>query len=432
MLSIPVGVRLSAVSYEESHLEPSVRQKHMALFGKSGVGKSTLLQNMLVADIRAGHGVTVIDPHGGLIDELLRLIPRHRTNDVVVLDPADPASVVGINPLQDVPARQRHLVVSGLIGTIRSIWPEMWGPRTEYILEHAALALLSSPRPATLAALPRVLVDSTFRRELLKTVSEPSVLAFFERYDAWPARLREEAISPVLNKVSKFVTNPLLRAVIGQPKSSFDFRWLMDSGKILLCRLSKGALGDDVTSLLGSLLVTRLSLAALSRQNIHESHRRLHLLVVDEVQSFIHGVDFPTILAEARKYRLALTVATQTLGQLPPASQRAILGNCATVASFRVSGEDAQVLEQEFAEKVTAPQLQELKDYTVYLRTLRDGNPLHPDLLRTFPPIKPDGSETEPWRLVRTSRQRYGRPRHAVEARLHRFLSPAARPSATL
>lgn len=421
MLPLPLGTSL--IGQDVFMLDPSVRQKHMALFGKSGVGKTTLLQNVLVADIRAGLGVTVIDPHGSLVDELVAMIPRSRTNDVVFFDPSS-SSVIGLNPLEDVSPAQRPLVISALVSTIKNIWPDSWGPRSEWILSHAALALLVSGRPSTLVALPRLLVDTAFRRTLLKSVSEPAVLTFFERFDAWPSRLREEAVSPLLNKISKFVTNPMLRDILGQPRSSFDFRWLMDNRKILLCRLSKGALGDDVTSLIGSLVVTRLSLAALSRQDIPEERRVLHSLVVDEVQSFIHGMDFPTILAEARKYRLALTVATQNLSQLPLPSQRAILGNCATIVSFRVSGEDARVLEQEFANLVSAPRLQEIKDYTVYLRTLRDGNPLHPEALQTFPPIGRDGQEADPASLLRSSLRRYARPRTRIESRLLRFFSP--------
>ena len=231
------------------------------------------------------------------------------------------------NVLQSVAQSQRSLVVSSVISILRNLYPNNWGPRTEYILEHAVYALLEQPQPVTLAALPKLLTDENYRKQILAHVSDPAVLSFFRFYELQNDRLREESIAPLLNKVSKFITNPLLRTVIGQTTSSFDFRWAMDEGKILLCNLSKGALGEDVSSLLGSLVVTKLSLASLSRQDIPEAERHPHFLYADEVQNFSHGVDFPTILAEARKYALSLTIGTQTLSQLPDDQVAAVFGN---------------------------------------------------------------------------------------------------------
>jgi hypothetical protein len=237
--------------------------------------------------------------------------------------------------------------------------------------------------------------------------------------------------------VSKFITNPLLRAVVGQTTSSFDFRWAMDKGKILLCDLSKGALGEDVSSLLGSLIVTKLALASLSRQDVPESERRPHYLYADEVQNFCHGVDFPSILSESRKYALSLTIGTQTLSQLPNRSIAAVFGNCATIVSFRVSGEDAQALVREFAASgegprtaeqsfdliIPASELQNLADYKLYVRTLLNGRPQDPFLVNSFPPFSKSGNETSAGHVVRTSLARYGRDRVTVEMRLTRFLS---------
>jgi type IV secretory pathway TraG/TraD family ATPase VirD4 len=285
----------------------------MAIFGKSGVGKTTLMRNMIVADLFNGSGLTVIDPHGGLIEDILESIPKDRTNDVIYFNPADPERVLGLNVLESVDYNQRSLVVSSLISILRNLYPNNWGPRTEYILEHAVYALLEQKEPVTLAALPKLLVDQDYRRKLVSNVTDPAIRAFFRFYESQNDRLREESIAPLLNKLSKFVSNPLLRAVIGQTTSSFDFRWLMDSGKIFLCNLSKGALGEDVSSLLGSLIVSKLSLASLTRQDIPEADRRPHFLYADEIQTFTHGVDFPSILSESRKYALALTVGTQTL-----------------------------------------------------------------------------------------------------------------------
>jgi len=416
------------------------RRKHMAIFGKSGVGKTTLMRNMVVADLDAGEGLTVIDPHGSLVEDLLSSIPRHRTNDVIYLNPADPSRVLGLNVLESVDRHQRSLVVSSLISILRNLYPNHWGPRTAYVLEHAVYALLEQPEPVTLAAIPKLLIDHAYRTHVVKRVSDPAVQSFFRFYEIQNDRLREESIAPLLNKVSPFITNPLLRAVIGQTRSSFDFRWAMDTGKILLCNLSKGALGGDVSSLLGSLIVTKLSLASLSRQDIPEADRLPHYLYADEVGSFIHGVDFPTILSESRKYALALTIGTQTLSQLPDNTMAAVFGNCATIVSFRVSGDDAKALVREFAASgegwrgaeqmydtiIPASELQNLPDYKLYVRTLLNGRPQDPFRVDSYPPFSKTGKETTADQVIRTSGQRYGRDRAAVEKILNRFLRPAA------
>lgn len=415
------------------------RLKHAAIFGKSGVGKTTLMRNMIIADLQAGNGLTVIDPHGSLVEDLLGCIPRWRTNDVIYLNPAHPERVIGLNILQSVGRNQRSLVVSSLISILRNLYPNNWGPRTEYILEHAVYALLEQKKPVSLAALPKLLMDHEYRKQVLKNVADPAVLSFFHFYEQQNDRLREESIAPLLNKVSKFITNPLLRSVIGQTTSSFDFRWMMDSGKILLCNLSKGALGEDVSSLLGSLIVTKLSLSSLSRQDTPEDDRRPHFLYADEVQNFTHGVDFPTILSESRKYKLSLTIGTQTLSQLPEVSIAAVFGNCATLVSFRVSAGDAKELVREFAASgegprtaeqmndviIPATELQNLLDYKLYIRTLSDGRPLEPFLVDSFPPAPGLGNENLGGTVMRTSSHRYGRERAHVERRLNRFLFPS-------
>jgi hypothetical protein len=290
-----------------------------------------------------------------------------------------------------------------------------------------------------LAALPKLLIDEDYRRHIVSHVSDPAIRAFFQFYETQNDRLREESIAPILNKVSKFITNPLLRAVIGQTRSSFDFRWAMDNKKIILCNLSKGALGEDVSSLLGSLVVTKLSLAALSRQDIPESEREPHYLFADEIQNFTYGVDFPTILSEARKYALSLTVGTQTLSQLPDKMVSAVFGNCGTIVSFRVSNDDAHALVREFAASgegprlatqmfdviVPASELQNLPDFKLYIRTLLNGRPQEPILVQSFPPFSKNGMETTAEQVIRTSGARFGRDRREVEKSIERFLAPA-------
>jgi type IV secretory pathway TraG/TraD family ATPase VirD4 len=421
MFNLPIGIK--AASGHVFSILGEDRRKHMAIFGKSGVGKTTLLRNMIAHDIGSGLGVTVIDPHGSLIQDVLEAIPRSRTNDVIYFNPKDANRVLGINLLDSVLLEERPLVVSALISILRNVWVTAWGPRTEYILSHAALALLEQYQPVSLLALSKLLTNSFYRRQVLRSVTDPVVLSFFKIFENWNDRFREEAIAPLLNKVSKFVTNPLLRSVIGQTSSSFDFRWLMDQRKILLCDLSKGALGEDVSSVLGSLVVTKLALAALSRQNVTEAERVPHILYGDEIQAFIHGVDFPTVLAEARKYKLVLVVATQTLNQLPKESLNAVFGNCATVMSFRVGGNDAQMLAREFGMVLPASELQDLPDYKIWLATLVEGRPSGPHLVHSFPPLAGGGLQASPDVVIETSLARYGRPRKEIEARLNRFLS---------
>jgi hypothetical protein len=426
-------------------LDEPARMRHFAVLGKSGVGKTTLFRNMIIADFCSGVGLTVLDPHGGLIDEILSMIPRFRANDVIYLNPAFRERVVGINVLEAVRPEERHLIVQSVISIVRHAWPDSWGPRSEWVLEHAVMALLENPESPTLTALPRLLTDATYRARIVAHVSDPAVRAFFDLYDAQNDKVRDEWISPLLNKVSKFITNPLLRAVIGQQRSSFDFRWAMDHKKILLVDLSKGALGESASSVLGSLIVTKLALASLSRQDTPEHLRVPHLLYVDEAHNFGYGVDYATILSESRKYKLGLVIGTQTLSQFPESTVAAIFGNVASIASYRVSHNDAQALVRHFATSGEGPLsaddmvmpasvLQNLPDRTFYLQTLVGGHPHDPLRINAYPPLqkehmrelwKRDGRTSGKNRVIRQSLERFGRNSQAVESDLNRFLSAA-------
>jgi hypothetical protein len=427
-------------------LDPAARMRHTFIAGKSGVGKTTLLRNMIIADLCSGVGVTVIDPHGGLIEELLSVIPRYRTNDVIYFNPAERDRIVGLNVLESVRPDQRHLVVSSIISIVRHTWPDNWGPRSEWILEHAAMALLESSEPATLIGFQKLLTESAYRAKILAHVTDPAVRAFFYFYEKQNDRLREESIAPLLNKTSKFTTHPLLRSIIGQSKSSFDFRWMMDNGKILLVNLSKGALGESASSLLGSLIVTKLALASLSRQDTPEDKRSPHILYVDEAHNFGYGIDFPTILSESRKYRLGLVIGTQTLSQLSESTVAAIFGNVASIGSYRVSHDDAQALVRHFAVSgegpksaeqwfdliVPASELQNLPDHQFYFQTLVKGRPHDPVRVEAFPPMerkhmldiwKHRGRTARRDNVIRISGERFGRTRAQAEAEVNRFLS---------
>ena len=433
MRPLPIGLYTHAADKKNTYsISPKARQRHTAILGKSGVGKTTLMRNMVLWDMVNGLGVTVLDPHGQLIDELLDHIPRSRTNEVIYFSPHDKKAVPGINILERVSRDHRPLVVSALVSTLKNIWPDNWGPQTEYLLSNLTFALLEQDEPATLLALPKLLTDSVYRAHVLKSVSDPAIRGFFRIYDeVWDDDQRARASAPLLNKASKFITNPLLRNIIGQPTSTFDFRQLMDKQQILLCDLSKGALGEDVSSLLGSLITTKMYLAALSRQDTPEKDRVSHFFYIDEVHNFTYGVDLASILSEARKYRLTLTIATQTLNQLQEKTVAAVFGNCATVMCFRVSGADAKVIEYEFAMAINAAQLEELPDFKLWIKTLveaenTDGTvtmPAQPRLITTYPPFTNSKKANSRARIIRASLGRFARPRAEIEAYIEKRLS---------
>jgi hypothetical protein len=404
---------------------PAARRRHLAVFGGSGSGKSTLLRNMLAGDIAAGHGVTVVDPHGQLVEELLdNHIPRNRTNDVIYFNPKDRERAFALNMLECRRADQRGLVVSNVIGIFKKLWAESWGPRMEDILRNGLYALIEQPSPVSILALPKLLSDQTNRSEILSRVHNPAVLDFFHNtFDRWQNSFREEAISPVLNKVRAFTTDPLLRAIIGQTRSSLDFREAMDTQKIILCDLSKGAIGADNATLLGSLIVIQEKLAALSRSDIPESERVPHLLFAEEAQNFIG--DFESILAETRKYNLILAVATQGIESLSRETAAAIFTNAANLIAFRGSNADAIRFQDEFM-MFPGASIQDLPDYKAWVRTLVcDDNgcrPAEPEQIATYPPSTKDSGREWRSRIERTSNQRYTKPRVEVEVRIGRFL----------
>jgi type IV secretory pathway TraG/TraD family ATPase VirD4 len=422
----PIGTHADHFFGEPDFSVPAdARRKHMALFGGTGTGKSTLLANMAAADLAAGTGITVVDPHGGLCEELLtNHIPRHRKNDVIFFDPKSRTHALALNVLDCPRPEQRGLVVSHVVSIFHTLWAESWGPRLEDILRNALWVLIEQPTPTSLLALPKLLTEDTYRSELLRHVENPAVLDFFSNtFARWTSSFRDEAVSPVLNKARAFLTDPLMRAVIGQTRSSFNFRWMMDHRKILLCDLAKGSIGDDNSRLLGSLIVLKTKLAGLSRQDIRESDRIPHVLYCEEAHNFVG--DFESILAEARKFKLLLVLATQGTESLSREAAFAIFSNCATVISFRVSGSDAVRIRDEFGVMLPASSLQDLPDYTMYVRTLsRTGDagasPSGPHFVSGHPPFDRHPRYAHRESVIRVSQARYARARAEVDEEMRR------------
>ena len=398
-------------------IRPKDRRHHIYIIGKTGTGKSTLIKNMVIQDLRLNHGVALIDPHGDLVEDILNYIPKTRTNEVVYFNPADNEHPVAINILEAKGDEEKQLVASSLISVFRHLWKEFWGPRLEHILYNCVLALMDTPGQ-TLLGVYRMLVDDEFRKLIVGNIKDPVVKMFWvEDYESYDLRFRKEIISPVQNKVGQLLTSPQMRNIVGQAKSSVDFGFVMDQKRILLANLSKGKVGEDKSNLLGSAIVTKMYLSALERQNLPEEIRKDFYLYIDEFQNFSTDI-FPSILSEARKYRLNLNLAHQYLYQLPEGIKHAVFGNVGTVISFRVGSYDAKELAEEMKPVFTSEDLENLDNHHIALRLLIDGKMSHAFSAITFPPLKPTGREAERDTVLRISRERYATPRDIVEEKL--------------
>ena len=338
--------------YRKFGIKPDDRRRHMYLIGKTGMGKSTVLENMIIDDIWAGKGVAVVDPHGDLAEKIIEYIPKERINDVDYFNPADMDNPIAFNVVEQVEPHLRHLVASGLIGVFQKLWADSWGPRLEYILRNTILAILDYPG-STLLAVIRMLSDKGFREKVVENVKDPVVRSFWiNEFAGYADKFASEAVSPIQNKVGQFLSSSLIRNIIGQVKSTIDMREIMDEGKILILNLSKGRIGEDNSQLLGSMLITKIQLAAMSRVDTPEKDRKDFYLYVDEFQNFTSD-SFANILSEARKYRLNLTLAHQYVEQLTETVKPAVFGNVGTMIVFRVGATAAEELVQEFAPRFT-------------------------------------------------------------------------------
>lgn len=346
------------------------RRAHMYLIGRTGMGKSTLLETLIVSDLRAGNGLALLDPHGDLAAKVRAQVPEERVVDLIDFDPAE--RPIGYNPLRAPDPSRRYLVASGLISAFRKVWSESWGPRMEHILRHALLTLAEFPG-STLLDLPRLLTDQPFRRSVVDRVTDVQVQAFWRtEFDRYSPNFRSEAVAPILNKIGAFLASPVARAVLGAREASLDLRQVIDEGKIVIANLSKGKLGEDASSLLGALLVAGFEQAALGRADTPESERRDFYIYLDEVHNFA-TLSLAGMLQETRKYRLGLVMANQYLEQLDERVQQAILGNVGTLIAFRVGVRDAKILADEFFPEFSIEDLVSLPQYQIYLRLMIAG-----------------------------------------------------------
>lgn len=395
------------------------RRQHVYVIGKTGTGKTTLLRNLILQDIVAGRGVGVIDPHGDLALDILDRIPPWRTDHVVYFNPSDAEHLVGFNLLYAVPADRRHRAASGLVSSMKSIWRDSWGPRLEYIL-YAAVAALLDCQNVSILGIQRMLVDRSYRRWVVNQVRDPIVRSFwideFERYDN---RYLREAIAPIQNKVGQLLMAAPVRNVLGQVRRKIDPRFMMDDGRIFVANLAKGALGEDKANLLGSVLATSFELAALDRVDVPEESRRDFHLYIDEFQNFTTD-SFASILSEARKYRLCLTLSHQYLDQVDPKIRSAIFGNVGSTVAFRVGERDARVLAEEFGAGYTPGQFSSLGNYEVLAKCLVEGQHIDPFGGRSLPPLDlPTGRRGT---VIRRSQEKYASSRTVVEDKIDRWL----------
>ena len=396
------------------------RRRHMYVIGKTGMGKTNLLEHMVIQDIQNGHGVAYVDPHGDTAEKLIKAIPSSRINDVIYFNPADIDYPVAFNVMEKVNPEYRHLVASGLVGVFKKIWADSWGPRLEYILRNAILALLEYPG-STLLGVTRMLVDKNYRIRVVNKLTDPVVRSFWvDEFPKWNERVLQEVVSPIQNKVGQFLSSSLIRNIVGQTRSSFDIREIMDDRKILILNLSKGRIGEDNSALLGAMMITKIQLAAMARVDILEEERKDFYLYVDEFQNFATE-SFTNILSEARKYRLNLILANQYIMQLDEKVSAAIFGNAGTLIAFRVGAVDAEFMEKEFEPIFMMNDLVNLPKYNIYLKLMIDGIAGDAFSATTIPPIDIADTEGNAEKVIKVSRERYASSRVEVEDKIARW-----------
>lgn len=403
------------------------RRRHMYIIGKTGMGKSELLKNIAIQDIQDGRGLAFIDPHGDPVEDLLDYIPPERAKDVIYVNPADLEHPIAFNVMEAVGYDSRHLVADGMMAVFKKIWIDAWSARMEYILNYTILALLEVPG-STLLGINRMLAEKDYRKWVVDQVKDSEVKAFWtQEFAKYTDKFASEATAAIQNKIGQFVSNPLIRNIVGQPNSSFNVREAMDAQKILLVNISKGRIGEDASRLLGALLITRIQLGAMSRVDIAKHERKDFVLVVDEFQNFATS-SFANILSEARKFNLSLVIAHQYVAQMEEPVRDAVFGNVGTIVAFRVGAEDAELLEKEFAPEFTVEDIVNLGKYHVYLKLMIDGVASRAFSARTMPPILAGDTVVPRQDVINLSRQQYGRQREQVEEGIAEWRAPIEPP----
>lgn len=381
------------------------RSGHIYCIGKTGAGKSTLLLNLAISDIAHGKGVGIIDPHGDMAETILEYVPAERIKDVIYFNGTDVDFPIAFNPFSNVEAKEHYIVASNIVGTLKKVWVDSWGPRLEHILRNSILTLLHYPGSCLLDIQP-LLTNADFRKDVLEYVTDTGLLDFwYKEFYPMPPQLKAEAIAPIVNKVGLFQTHPIIRSIIRQANSSFSILDVMNQKKIFIANLSKGSLGEDGTQLIGSLLVSQFQTAALSRAKQPINFRYPFYLYIDEIHSFV-TLSFADILAESRKYGLSLFLTHQYIEQIGEQIRAAILGNVGTLICFRIGAFDAKVLEKEFAPVFNTMDLINLPRYSVYLKLLIDGTTSQPFSATTFPLFV--SKQSYKAEIVNFSRNEYG------------------------
>jgi type IV secretory pathway TraG/TraD family ATPase VirD4 len=402
------------------------RRRHQYIIGRTGTGKTELMKNMAIQDIRNGEGVCIVDPHGDLVEDVLQYIPKGRAKDVILFEPSDMDRPLGLNMLEVHADSEKDFAVQEMIAIFMKLFPpEMIGPMFEHNMRNVMLTLMMDKQyPGTLADIPRMFTDTDFQKYKVSKVDDPIVRSFWEKEMAKTSDFhKSEMLGYLISKVGRFVENEMMRNIIGQPHSSFDFRKVMDEGKILLINLSKGKTGEVNAKLLGLIIVSKLQMAALSRSDIPEESRRDFYLYVDEFQNFVTD-SFATILSEARKYRLNLVMAHQFISQLSQEKEGsssldsrmrdAVFGNAGTMVAFRIGVEDAEIMAKEFAPVFNEFDVINIERFNAYVKLMIAGTASRPFNMQTFP--KPPGANLDTAKIIRNmSRLNFGRARSEVE-----------------
>jgi type IV secretory pathway TraG/TraD family ATPase VirD4 len=418
---IAIGKTTSHASGIKFGIKRADRCQHAYIVGQTGTGKSTLIKNMAIQDMREGHGLALIDPHGELVEDILNFVPRSRTNDVIYFNPADIENPIGLNVLEYRDENEKQLVASSLISVFKHMWKDFWGPRLEHVFHNAILALMDTPG-STLLGVYRMLADDEYRKEIVGRVKDPIVKLFWEKdFAEYPPQFRKEVASPIQNKIGQLLTSTQLRNIVGQSSSTVDLAHVMNHQQILLVNLAKGKIGEDKANLLGSVLVTKLYLAALERQAIPEENRKDFYLYIDEFQNFSTDV-FPSILSEARKYRLNLILAHQYIHQLSENVKHAVFGNVGTIIAFRMGSIDAKELAVEFLPTFDEHDLEKNENHHIYLKLMIDGKRSLPFSAETLPPLSRIGDEASKNVLIQVSRERFARRRAEIEDKIEKWI----------